>query len=182
MSCQFWAQQISCALALSSLSHASNLDWQSISHMIIYMFQCYSQIFSLQRSFKLSIVKESESSSVHLTLYNPRDRTCLDPLFMEFSRQEYWSGQLFLSPGDLHNSGIEPRFPTLQEYSLPSEPPGKPKVSICHIYSFIKLFLYSLWILYQFINPLLFCTNILLYFSLKFIILLFTFLYFIYMA
>ena len=30
------------APALSTLSHASNLDWQSISHMIIYMFQCYS--------------------------------------------------------------------------------------------------------------------------------------------
>ena len=30
------------ALALSTLSHAWNLDWQSISHMIIYMFQCYS--------------------------------------------------------------------------------------------------------------------------------------------
>ena len=29
-------------LALSALSHASNLDWQSISHMLIYMFQCYS--------------------------------------------------------------------------------------------------------------------------------------------
>ena len=28
--------------ALSSLSHASNLDWHSISHMIIYMFWCYS--------------------------------------------------------------------------------------------------------------------------------------------
>ena len=30
------------APALSVLSHASNLDWQSISHMVIYMFQCYS--------------------------------------------------------------------------------------------------------------------------------------------
>ena len=30
------------APALSTLSHASNLDWQSISHMLIYMFQCYS--------------------------------------------------------------------------------------------------------------------------------------------
>ena len=28
------------APALSTLSHASNLDWRSISHMIIYMFQC----------------------------------------------------------------------------------------------------------------------------------------------
>ena len=32
------------APALSTLSHASNLDWWSVSHMIIYMFQCYSQI------------------------------------------------------------------------------------------------------------------------------------------
>ena len=30
------------APALSTLSHASNLDWWSVSHMIIYMFQCYS--------------------------------------------------------------------------------------------------------------------------------------------
>ena len=30
------------APALSALSHASNLDWRSVSHMIIYMFQCYS--------------------------------------------------------------------------------------------------------------------------------------------
>ena len=30
------------APALSTLSHALNLDWQSVSHMIIYMFQCYS--------------------------------------------------------------------------------------------------------------------------------------------
>ena len=30
------------APALSTLSHASNLDWRSVSHMIIYMFQCYS--------------------------------------------------------------------------------------------------------------------------------------------
>ena len=31
-----------------------------------------------------------------------------------------------LSPGDLPNPGIEPRTPTLQAYSLLSEPPGKP--------------------------------------------------------
>ena len=30
------------------------------------------------------------------------------------------------SPGDLPDSGIEPRFPALQADSLPSEPPGKP--------------------------------------------------------
>ena len=30
------------ALALSALFPASNLDWRSISHRVIYMFQCYS--------------------------------------------------------------------------------------------------------------------------------------------
>ena len=51
------------------------------------------------------------------------------PLSMEFSRQEYWSGLPFPSPGDLPNPGIEPRSPTLQADTLPSEPPGN--TSIC---------------------------------------------------
>ena len=46
------------------------------------------------------------------------------PLSMEFFRQEYWSGFLFLSPGDLLDPGIKPRSPELQADSLPSEPPG----------------------------------------------------------
>ena len=46
---------------------------------------------------------------------------------MKFSRPEYWSGWPFLSPGDLPNSGIEPRSPALWVDSLPGEPQGKPK-------------------------------------------------------
>ena len=49
------------------------------------------------------------------------------PQFMEFSRQEYWSGLPFPSPGDLPNPGMEPGSPTLQADALPSEPPGKTK-------------------------------------------------------
>ena len=48
------------------------------------------------------------------------------PLSVGFSRQEYWSGLPFPSPGDLPNPGIKPRSPTLQADTLPSEPPGKP--------------------------------------------------------
>ena len=48
------------------------------------------------------------------------------PLSMEFSGQEYWSGLLLPSPGDLPNAGIEPESLTLQADSLLSEPPGKP--------------------------------------------------------
>ena len=47
------------------------------------------------------------------------------PPSMGFSRQEYWSGVPFLSPGDLSNPGIEAGSPTLQADALPSEPPGK---------------------------------------------------------
>ena len=43
----------------------------------------------------------------------------------KLSRPEYWSGQPFLSPGDLPNSGIEPRPPVLQADCLPAEPQGK---------------------------------------------------------
>ena len=42
---------------------------------------------------------------------------------MEFSRQEYWSGLSFPSPGDLLDPGIEPRSPTLEVDALTSEPP-----------------------------------------------------------
>ena len=52
---------------------------------------------------------------------------CQAPLSTEFSRQEYWSGEPFPSPGDLPNPGIKPRSPSLQEDSLRSEPPQKPK-------------------------------------------------------
>ena len=48
---------------------------------------------------------------------------------MGFSRQEYWSGLTFPSPGDLPNPGTKPRSPELQADSLPSEPPGKPGAS-----------------------------------------------------
>ena len=49
-----------------------------------------------------------------------------DPPSMGFSRQKYWSGLPFSSPGDLPDPGIKPRSPALQVDSLPSEPPGTP--------------------------------------------------------
>ena len=44
---------------------------------------------------------------------------------MGFSRQEYWSGLPFPSPGDLPDPGIEPGSPALEADALTSEPPGK---------------------------------------------------------
>ena len=62
------------------------------------------------------------------TLWDPIDCSHLGPLSMEFSRQEYWRGVPFPSPGEIPNPGINPRSPALQADSLPSEPPEKPKV------------------------------------------------------
>ena len=44
---------------------------------------------------------------------------------MGFSRQQYWSGLPFPSPGGLPNPGIKPGSPALQADSLPSDLPGK---------------------------------------------------------
>ena len=58
------------------------------------------------------------------------------PLFKGFSRQEYWSGLLFPSPGDLPYPGIKPGSPALQADSLPTEPPGKPKFHTWYVTKF----------------------------------------------
>ena len=49
---------------------------------------------------------------------------CQAPLSMGFSRQEYWIGLAFPSPGDFPNPVIKPRSPTLQADSLSSKPPA----------------------------------------------------------
>ena len=64
------------------------------------------------------------------TLCDPITVAYQAPLPVEFSKQEYWSGLPFPSPGDLPDSGIEPWSPALQADSLPSEPPGKPGRSL----------------------------------------------------
>ena len=58
------------------------------------------------------------------TLATPWTVACQAPLSMGFSRQEYWSGLPFPSPGDLPDPGIKPGPPALQADALPSEPPG----------------------------------------------------------
>ena len=53
------------APALSTLSHASNLDWRSISHMVIYVFQCYS----LKSSHPHLLPQSPKVCSLHLCLF-----------------------------------------------------------------------------------------------------------------
>ena len=56
------------------------------------------------------------------------------PPSMGFSRQEYWNGLPFPSPGDLPNSGIEPGSP-----ALTSEPPGKWRGQFCTLHICISV-------------------------------------------
>ena len=60
-----------------------------------------------------------------LSLCNPWTVAHQAPLSVEFSRQEYWSGLLFPSPGDLPDPGIEPASPVLAGGFFTSEPPRK---------------------------------------------------------
>ena len=73
------------------------------------------------------------------------------PPWVGFSKQEYWSGLPCPPPGNLPNPGIEPRSPTLQADSLPSEPPGKPAINIQNtIYYNLHTYIYVVvdqWIL-----------------------------------
>ena len=69
------------------------------------------------------------------TLATPWTVTCQAPLFMGFSRQEYWSWLPFYSPGDLPDPGIELSSPTLAGGFFTTEPPGKPMVSRTSLYA-----------------------------------------------
>ena len=78
-----------------------------------------------------------------LLFATPWTVACQTPLFMEFSRQEYWSRLPFPFPGDLPKPGTEPRSPTLQADSLPSEPPGKPMCVYIFAYTHMCVCIYT---------------------------------------
>jgi len=69
----------------------------------------------------------AKSCLIHAT---PWSIACQAPQSMGVFRKEYWSGLPFPSPGDLPDLGIEHGSPALQEDSLPTEPPGKPRLKL----------------------------------------------------
>ena len=70
----------------------------------------------------------------HVQLFaTPWTIACQAPLSMGFSRQEYWSGLPFPSPGDLPNPGLNPHLSRLLHWqvgSLPLVPSGKPRTYV----------------------------------------------------
>ena len=68
------------------------------------------------------VTQESVGCSVVRLFATPWTVGLQAPLSVEFSRQEYWRGLPFPSPGDVLDPGIEPMSPALWEDSLLSEP------------------------------------------------------------
>ena len=88
------------------------LDMTGNTHALMHLLKSLQSIQSVQ---SLSRVR------LFATLWTVPHQA---PLSIGFSRQDYWSGLPFLSPGNLPDPGIEPRSPALQADALTSEPPG----------------------------------------------------------
>ena len=86
-------------------------------------------------SFLLSSLKLLSHVLLFVTLWTIAYQASLS---MGFSRQEYWSGLPFPSPGDLSNPGIKSRFSGLEADTLTSESPGKP-LAIHNLSAGVKL-------------------------------------------
>ena len=98
-----------------------------------FLYIVFDTFFSIRKR------KKVKSLSHVLLFVTPWAVAYQAPPLVEFSRQEYWSGLSFPSPGDLPNPGIEPRSPTLQADALPSElPMAAPfieKITLSPLYS-----------------------------------------------
>ena len=91
----------------------------------------------------------AQSLSCVQLLANPWTVAHWAPLSMEFSRQKYWSGIPFPSPGDLPDPGIELVSPALAGEFFTTEPPGKPE-SICMLYANTMPFQIGAWAFFSF--------------------------------
>ena len=85
--------------------------WMDLEDIVLILSE-----ISQAEGLMISVYSEKcESHSVvSKPLRPPWPVACQAPLSVEFSRQEYSSGKLFPSPGDLPNPGMEPRSPSLQ--------------------------------------------------------------------
>ena len=115
------------SISLLSMSVSSLLPWKKIH-------QCHLSRFHI---YVLKVkVKSLSRVWLFVTLWTVAHQA---PPSMGFSRQEYWSGLPFPSPGDLSDPGIKPRSPALQAGALTSEPPGL----VHHIYLSLSDLLHS---------------------------------------
>ena len=105
-------------LMKSNLSNFSFMDCVLVSDLRILPSPICQNLFFL---FFLNILCGGLVIKSSLTFAIPWTITCQAPLSMGISRQEYWGGFPFPSPGDLPDQGIKPRSPALQTDSLLTE-------------------------------------------------------------
>ena len=102
--------------------------------------QCRQMLYRLRHKFS-----SVQSLSLVRLFATPWTVARQAPLTMGFSRQEYWCGWPFPSPGDLPDPGIKPTspaFPASAGGFFTTEPPGKPYIYICIYLLFQILSLY----------------------------------------
>ena len=85
----------------------------------------------------MMILKSESVAQSCPTFFDPMNCVACQALSMEFSRQEYWTGLPFPSPGDLPDPGIEPTSASLAGEFFTAELPGRPQL----IYSNITLYI-----------------------------------------
>ena len=114
-----WRNKVSDTLAFSSLYSPCSL-----------LLHSFAKAVACQKCPLVVVVCGGLVAKSCLTLATSWTVARQAPLSMRFSRQEYWNGLPFLSPGDLPDPGIEPRFPTLQADE------GSPKCPLpLHLYT-----------------------------------------------
>ena len=82
----------------------------------------FSVQLKLSQHCSSAIVKSLSCVRLFATLWTVAYQA---PPSMGFSRQEYWSGLPFPSPGDLPDPGIEPGSPAFRADAITSEPPDR---------------------------------------------------------
>ena len=107
------------------------LPKQLSSHIFFSSLVCWKY-----HPFSLNLLLLFSHYVVPNFLATPWTVTLQAPLSVEFSRQEYWSGLPFPSPGDLPDPGMEPMSSALAGEFFTTEPPGK---------SFSSNYLTPLW-------------------------------------
>ena len=106
-------------------SQNSHIPLNQNSQLLTFYHICPTVPCSIYIYTHMFICIDKVYICMYINICNPWTVACQDPLSMEFSRQEYWSGLPFPSPVYLPDPGIKPRSPTSQADSLPSETWGK---------------------------------------------------------
>ena len=100
-----------------------SISYSMLPLHLVYVFQFLHLFFIFFGVLSQALMKHSRKPFVYIYIFTtPWTAAYQAPPFMGFSRQEYWSGLPFPSPGDLLDPGIKPRSPTLQADSLPAKP------------------------------------------------------------